>query len=127
MTKDYREGDWYKVTFFPVGRVVQHGKGIFFENSPCTFKRYELPKGAQAFTKGFLYYQYSHFFLAHGKSELNSGNYESAKSDYLKALDIVPYCYPALYSLCELDKSLNMCDKGKMNQIDEVSRDFYID
>jgi hypothetical protein len=127
LTKDYREGDWYKVTFSHLGRVVQQGSGIFFDNTALTFKRYELPVGAQAFTKGFLYYQYSHYYLAHGKSELSLRNSERAKSDYLKALDVVSFSYPALFSLCELDKKYKICVADKMNHMDEVSRNFYVD
>ena len=127
MTKDYREGDWYRVTFSHLGRVVQQGTGIFFDNTPLTFKRYDLPVGAQAFTKGYLYYQYSHYYLAHGKNELTLGNSERAKSDYLKALEIVPFSYPALFSLCELDKTYKICVEDKMNQMDEISKNFYVD
>lgn len=114
-TEGFKDTDQYKVTFLPVGRLIQEGSGTFFsayERPGIRFRVPEVFKGPQHFIKKKLYYEYSHYFLAHAYQNVVNKKQDVAISDWKKALEIVPYCYPAMVNLCENNSLENQrCDQ----------------
>jgi hypothetical protein len=121
MMRDYKDGDWYKVTFKPIGRVIQKGNGIFFDYRPeIDFQRSNLPIGPQSSTKAYLYWQYSFFYLARAVDEEKKQNISAMKKNLLEAIKIVPFAKHAIQWLCEVKnqhESYDFCLPEKMNEI----------
>jgi hypothetical protein len=126
LMRDYKEGDWYKVTFTKLGRVVQEGSGVYFDKDlKIDFKRIDFPSGPQAATKSYLYWQYSFYDLAQAVHEESQNNLPLMKAHLEEALRIVPYAKHALSWLCRLKKEgqeYPFCLPEKRKEILEMTR-----
>jgi hypothetical protein len=112
--RNYKDGSNYKVTFFPLGRMIEKGEGVEFKFSPPLITNIPnfFNKGPQHFSKNKLYYEYSHFYLAHGAKMFAEKKIKGAQEDWESALKIVPYAYPAMNNLCEkISKEYSFCSQ----------------
>jgi hypothetical protein len=122
----FKDGESYKVTFLGLGRVVQQGKGIFFDEKSVgdlslQTKLQVYPTGPQAFTRGYLYYQYSHFYLAKAFNEPSVH-----KQNLEQAMKLVPFAYPAASTLCQLPgNDYKFCGEDSLNEMDKLTKHFY--
>lgn len=103
VTKDYRDGTHYKLTFLNLGRVLQEGHGIYFQSNERQRPEFILDEkihNPQNFTKHKLYYEYTHYYLAKA-ANLFESNKEEAIRLWEESIKIVPYAYPPMVNLCE--------------------------
>jgi hypothetical protein len=102
-TRDYKNGAPYHVSFLPVGRMLSPGEGVSFkkDNLQINHRPTLNQDGIQNFTKLKLFYEYSHYYLARGAEYFQSDNMPEAIKHWEKALEQVPYAYPAMVNLCE--------------------------
>lgn len=126
LMRDYKEGDWYKVTFTKLGRVVQEGSGVYFDKDlKIDFKKIDFPSGPQTATKSYLYWQYSFYYLAQAVHEESQNNLPSMRAHLREALRIVPYAKHALSWLCrvkEEGEEYPLCLPEKRKEISEKAR-----
>lgn len=131
VTHGFQDGKDYKVTFQPLGRVLEQGSGLLFSKDPTPplllrYKYNARSVGPQAFSKGLLYAQYSHFFLARGLSAYSNGLKDLAKKDWISALDQVPFAYPALKNLCQLPPQTDpRCTPDRIEEVRLSSKGFF--
>lgn len=107
VSKGYQNGKNYHTTFLGLGRIVQEGSGLDFnDESPNKLQLRTLYKEhsikPQNFSKGLLYSEYSHFYLARGLFKFASGHKDKALEDWKTALNRVPFALPALTNFCNL-------------------------
>jgi len=127
-TKGYVDGTKYKVTFFPLGRMLEEGKGINFKAFPIHINhRTEIDyQGPQAFTKLKLFYEYSHFDYAQGVEKAQVNDFNGAQKSMEETLKKVPYAYPAMSSLCmNFPDSYNFCKSTELQMLEEKTKYFY--
>jgi hypothetical protein len=126
LMRDYKDGDWYKVTFTKLGRVVQEGSGVYFDQDfQVDFKKTDFPSGAQSATKSYLYWQYSFYYLAMAVHEESQNNLPLVRAHLEEALRIVPYAKHALSWLCRVKvegEVYPLCLPEKRKEISEKAR-----
>lgn len=131
ISKGHQDGNAFHTTFLGVGRMVSKGSGVDFDDNAASHiqlrtQYQERPQGPQSFSKGLLYAEYSHFFLAKGLSDLALGRVENAVKDWRNALDRVPYAFPALTNLCQLVKEGDPhCSHENRAMVQEQAIDFF--
>lgn len=106
-----KEGLDFKLTFLPLGRMIEHGKGTYFDNH-APIIRYTPSidyNGPQAFTKKKLFYEYSHYHLAKSYESLKRKEDEKAIESWQHALMVVPFSYVAMFNLCQVNTKFNFC------------------
>lgn len=124
--KDYKTGDGYKVTFMKLGRLVEKGSGVHFAPEEEVKLTPPALDGPQAFTKGYLFYQYSHYFFARGNSSLESGDDKTADEYWKKAILAVPYAFPAVMILCDKNpKELSYCNEEELREMQRKTKGFF--
>ncbi len=127
-TKGYVDGIKYKVTFFPLGRMLEEGEGINFQEFPIHINhRVEIDyQGPQAFTKLKLFYEYSHYDYAQGVEKAQVNDFNGAQKSMEETLKKVPYAYPAMSSLCmNFPDSYNFCKSTELQMLEEKTKYFY--
>lgn len=127
-TKGYVDGKKYKVTFFPLGRMLEEGESISFKEFPIHInQRVEIDyQGPQAFTKLKLFYEYSHFDYAQGVEKAQVNDFVGAQKSMEEALKKVPYAYPAMSSLCmNFPENYDFCKSTKLQTLEEKTKYFY--
>lgn len=127
-TKGYVDGGKYKVTFFPLGRMLEVGEGINFKEFPININhKMEIDyEGPQAFTKLKLFYEYSHYDYAQGVEKAQVNDFKGAQESMEKALNKVPYAYPAMSSLCmNFPDQYDFCKSTELQTLDEKTKYFY--
>ncbi len=128
LTKGYKEGSKYKVTFFPLGRMLEEGKGVLFQDFPIEMNT--TPEinyqGPQAFTKLKLFFEYSHFDYAKGVEKALANDFTGAQKSMEEAISKVPYAYPAMSSLCmNFPDQYNFCKSTELQELEEKTLYFY--
>lgn len=108
----YQDGKTFNTTFLGLGRLIRQGQGLEFDEASLAAVSlrtvYERrPVGLQSFSRGFLYSEYSYFYLARGLYDRSSGQTEKALEDMRSALERVPFAYPALINLCNLKHGMD--------------------
>jgi hypothetical protein len=124
--KDYKTGEGYKVTFMELGRLVERGSGVYFSDE--VFKNRTAPdfSGPQAFTKGYLFYQYAHYYFAKGHSFSLSGDEVAANEIWLKSIQVVPYAYPAMMILCQnKSERYPFCEEKNLQKMEQKTKGFF--
>lgn len=112
----FQDGKPYHVKFLGIGRQLSVGSGISIDEASLgeiiLRTRYqERPEGPQAFTRAWLFSQYSHVYMT-GRA-------------WAQALDIVPYAYPALDHLCQEDGTDPRCGEEFRESIRRQSIDLF--
>jgi hypothetical protein len=107
VTRGFQDGQKYHTTYLGLGRKVDLGTGISFDQlSPSRLKiqtRFEHPPiGPQANSKGDLYAQYSFYEVGRALEAFNRKDLKGAYDAWNQALIQVPYAFPALVDLCRL-------------------------
>lgn len=128
LTKGYTEGSMYKVTFFPLGRMLEEGKGVFFQDFPIVIKT--IPeisyRGPQAFTKLKLFFEYSHYDYARAVELTEANDFNGAQKSMEDAISKVPYAYPAMASLCmNFPDKYDFCKSTLLQKLEEQTLYFY--
>lgn len=127
-TKGYTDGVKYQVTFFPLGRMLSEGEGVFFKELPITIntKPDINYQGPQAFTKLKLFYEYSHYDYARGVEKAQANDFIETKKSLEEAIKKVPYAYPALSSLCmNFPEQYDFCKSTELQTLEEKTKYFY--
>jgi hypothetical protein len=131
MTTDYKEGTWFKLVFLPLGRLIKEGQGTFInpsniENLKINYRPKGVPKGPQHYTKGFLFYQYSHIYMAEAYHHWENKNLIKSKLEWEKAIQIVPFALPAMINLCAyISNKYNFCQEEKFKELEKDTKGFY--
>lgn len=127
--RGFKDGVKYKVTFLPLGRYLSPGSGVEFDDfKPKKFRLRTVPsldEGIQSFTKARIYYEYSHFFLASGASSIKHGDLKSAIKNWKLAIDVVPFCLPAMINICETDPNSSICNQKVFDELGLKTQGFY--
>ncbi len=124
--KDYKTGEGYKVTFMELGRLVEKGSGVHFSDD--VFKNRTVPdfSGPQAFTKGYLFYQYAHYYFAKGHAVSVSGDEVAAKEIWLKSIEVVPFAFPAMMILCQnKSEKYPFCEDRNLQEMEQKTKGFF--
>ena len=125
-TKDYKTGEGYKVTFMKLGRLVEKGNGIHFDPEERVNLTPPAFSGPQAYTKGYLFYQYSHYYFARGHFILAAGDALKASDYWRKAIQIVPYAFPAAIILCkDSPKEFSFCSDEELGEMQRKTKGFF--
>jgi hypothetical protein len=131
MTTDYKEGTWFKLVFLPLGRVLRAEQGTYFDsNSVDDLKNnnrpLEIPRGSQHYTKGFLYYQYSHFHMAQAYHYWSINQPEKAKAEWENSIKKVNYALPAMANLCNhFPNTYDFCQVERLKELEKETKGFY--
>lgn len=124
--KDYKTGEGYKVTFMKLGRLVEKGSGIHFDPEETVKLTPPAFIGPQAYTKGYLFYQYSHYYFARGHFILAGGDAAKADEYWRKAIEVVPYAFPAAIILCkESPKEFSFCSDEELGEMQRKTKGFF--
>lgn len=124
--KDYKTGVGHKVTFMKLGRLVEEGTGVHFAPEEMVSLDPPAFDGPQAFTKGYLFYQYVHYFFARGLNYLESGDSAKATENWKKAIQVVPYAFPAITILCEQSgNEYSFCSEEALMDMKIKTRGFF--
>lgn len=125
------KGTWGHSTYLGLGRLVKPGAGIDFDEASLAEvslrTRYESrPVGAQSFSRGFLYAEYSHFGIAEGIALASQGSKELAKRAWQEALEKVPFAYPALKNICDLEeRPQSFCSDDNLRELRAEAAGFF--
>ena len=128
VTEGYKQGAGFRLKFLGLGRVLQEGDGTFFGDPKveANTKPDVNAKGPQSFTKAYLYYQYAHFYLAQAVEGVSQGKPEEAKLSWIKALEIVPYAYPAMVNLCgSYPEEFQFCSAEELHRFRILNDGFF--
>jgi hypothetical protein len=125
MIKDYKGDSWYEITFLNLGRLIQNGTGINFLEDEIPLGPVPDDKGPQFYTKNYLYYQYSHFYLAKALVAFEKGEIDEATKFWEKAIEVVPYAYPPMANLCSLSTEREYCKPSLLEYFKNRTKGFY--
>jgi hypothetical protein len=124
----YQDGKTYHATFMSLARVLSPGTGIAFAYETSPLLRTNLnapPKGPQAYSKGLQYSEYAFYYMAKGRFEFQLGDREKALKNMARAYDLVPYAFPALANLCQMDPKDLRCSEGNLTKVREQSSEYF--
>ena len=108
----------FHITFLGLGRRLSKGSGFELDNDSVSrlnirSSAARLPESLKFNDFKMLFSEYSYFYL---KAGLYAPIAEIAASAFEKAIEIVPYCFPALQNLCELKsrrgEDVSSCQKN---------------
>lgn len=131
MTTDYKEGSEFQLVFLPLGRVLRSGEGTYFDSSSIdelkfNYRPLKIPYGPQHFTRGFLYYQYSHFHMAQAYHLWSLNEPTKAKTEWENAIKKVNYALPAMENLCHhFPNTYDFCQAEKFKDLEKETKEFY--
>jgi hypothetical protein len=127
----YSDGQHFSTRFLGLGRVLRPGTGVEFDSSSLhkiTLHTHHAipPRGPSSFSKGLLYSEYAHFFLAQGLAHLTEKKPEEAQNDFHLALEAVPFALPAWTHLCQLSQGRDpQCTPARLEQLQKQSRGLF--
>ncbi len=131
MTSTYKHGTWFQLVFLPLGRLLKEGNGTSFdkaneEDLKINYRPLEVPKGPQHFTKGFLFYQYTHIHMAQAYHFLVANDLIKAKTELKKAIQKVKFALPAKLNLCiDYPNQYDFCEKVELEKLASETKGFY--
>jgi hypothetical protein len=132
---NFQDSKNYKITYLQLGRMISFGNGVFFNNENISF---QFPKdfnidlianSFQGFSKKSVQSHYSHYHLARGQFLYSQKDVGNAKTSWFKAIELVPYCYPAYFNICKVESSsiiqTSYCKPDFLSRIKKSSEGFF--
>ncbi len=119
LTKNFQNYTDFKLTFLPLGRIIEKGQGLNLDESlfvdvPVNFNSQSI----QGFSKKMLHAEYAHFYLAKGMLVYAQKQEPLALASWKKAVSIVPYCLPAYQNICQLTpQDPEFCSTEKLESV----------
>ena len=119
LTKNFQNFTDFKLTFLPLGRIIEKGQGLNLDESltvdvPVNFNSQSI----QGFSKKMLHAEYAHYYLAKGMLVYSQKQVPQALASWKKAISIVPYCLPAYQNICQLTpQDSSFCSTEKLESV----------
>ena len=123
LTRHFQNSADFKLTFLPLGRIVEKGQGLNLNESlPATMTADISAQfdSLQGFSKKLLHAEYSHYYLAKGMMSFAQKQEADALVSWKKAIALVPYCLPAYQNICQITpQDSQYCSVEKLEEVKE--------
>jgi hypothetical protein len=112
VSSHFNDTDRFRITYHALGRRIEEGQGELFDGSDrAKFTLRSTSEVVRSDPGEYSEYrrifgEYAFYYLALGRSLVAKGDPSGAQKEYMKALEVVPYCISALENVCVIRHSV---------------------
>lgn len=116
----------FAITYLALGKLITEKKPeqISIERI-MRFEDQAIFQGVQGFSKKLLFSQYAHYYLSRGREFYQANEKQKALDQWKIALRIVPWCFPALMNICQVDQTQADCSPTHIEEVKQSAENLF--